>query len=140
MTGNGKRHRIRAAVKRHKTVIIAVGVPLAIPLAVILLVVLLILGVNLKWEVIDPTYWPHQEKTVYRFHNNYSDDGVNVCGVTTGTPDIQVTVYDDEGRQVHEKRDVSWFEVPPKETYTFKARNVTDHWVHANVHECDIEG
>ncbi|WEV47220.1 hypothetical protein OZX62_02745 [Bifidobacterium sp. ESL0690] len=34
MTGNAKRHGMRAAVKRHKTVIIAVGVPLAVPLLV----------------------------------------------------------------------------------------------------------
>ncbi|MDF7640497.1 hypothetical protein PT279_02680 [Bifidobacterium sp. ESL0784] len=127
---------MRTAVKRHKAAIVAIGIPLVL----ILLVVLLVLGVNLKMEVIDPTYWPYQEKTVNSVDTSYSEDGVLMC-LANESPDVTVTIYDGRGHKVDSSIGGPGFEwhlsVPGKTKYTFKARNTTGHWAHSNVHECE---
>lgn len=52
MTGNGKKSKAADAIRRHKTIIVVIGVPLVF----ILLIALPIPVINLKMEVIDPTY------------------------------------------------------------------------------------
>ncbi|WEV74438.1 hypothetical protein OZX74_02540 [Bifidobacterium sp. ESL0798] len=131
-----EKNGIWIGVKRHKAAIVAVG----IPLTAILLVVLLVLGLMLKWDVIDPTYWPHQGKTVSKVENrgDPGDDGT-LTAVCNDSADIRIAIYNDKGRQIRSFNSVGHLQVvvPPGTTYTFVAKNATGNWIHANVHECD---
>ncbi|WEV47218.1 hypothetical protein OZX62_02735 [Bifidobacterium sp. ESL0690] len=135
-----KKSRVKAVIRRHRSGAIIIGVFAGVPLAVILLVVLLILGANLKMEVIDPTYWPYQEKTVSKVENrgDPGDDGT-LTAVCNDSADIRIAIYNNKGRQIRSFNNVGHLQVvvPPGATYTFVAKNTTGNWTHANVRECD---
>ncbi|MDF7640496.1 hypothetical protein PT279_02675 [Bifidobacterium sp. ESL0784] len=136
MTGNGEKDKVADVIRRHKAIVVAVGVLLAF----ILLITLPIPVINLKWDVIDPTYWPHQEKTVSKVENrgDPGDDGT-LTAVCNDSADIRIAIYNDKGRQIRSFNSVGHLQVvvPPGATYTFVAKNTTGNWTHANVHECD---
>ncbi|WEV67883.1 hypothetical protein OZX72_02525 [Bifidobacterium sp. ESL0769] len=140
MSDKRKKSRVKAVIRRHRSGAIIIGVFAGIPLVLILLVVLLVLGLMLKLDVINPTYWPYQEKTVDSVDTSHNEDGVLMC-LANESPDVTITIYDGGGHKVDSSvggPGYEWhFSVPGEKKYTFKAKNTTGHWAHSNVHECE---
>ncbi|MDF7640498.1 hypothetical protein PT279_02685 [Bifidobacterium sp. ESL0784] len=79
---------------------------------------------------------------MYSFNNTDDDPhgGGVIVAVCSDSQDVVLTIYDGRGRRVQSIREGKLqVIVPPQTSYTFVAKNATDRWIHANVHECDID-
>ncbi|WEV74437.1 hypothetical protein OZX74_02535 [Bifidobacterium sp. ESL0798] len=124
------KRKIRNAIKRHKVVSTAIG----IPLVAIVLVVVVVLGQFIQQRVIDPVYYPYQEKRFSETVDLKENESAVAVDVSSSSPDVTVTVLSGDGSNVGSFRGVKKvFRTTTNGRYTIVVKNDTDHWVHADV-------
>ncbi|MDF7640499.1 hypothetical protein PT279_02690 [Bifidobacterium sp. ESL0784] len=124
------KRKIRNTVKRHKVVSTAIG----IPFVAIVLIVVVVLGQFIQQRVIDPVYYPYQEKRFSETVNLKENESAVAVDVSNSSPDVTVTVLSGDGSNVGSFRGVKKvFRTTTNGRYTIVVKNDTGHWVHTDV-------